>query len=73
MAADSGIKDAKTEGEGGVRTHFVVMNRPKPSKAALEGPEANIQWVFKAMVPKRGRGRRERPPSIGSMAVPGKP
>ena len=61
------------ESTSGLKTKIVVMNKPKPQQPGEKttDEEANIHWVFKPMVPKRGRGREQRAPSIGSMAVPG--
>jgi len=62
------------DGEQGIQTRLVVMSRAKPDDgaASTERPqEANIQWVFKPMTPRR-RGSKV-PPSIGSMPIPGKP
>ena len=101
--AEAGRTQAVIEPEGdqGVQTRLVMMNKAKaPTPGARsEDQEANIQWVFKSMTPpkapppgegereaeanikwvlkpmvaRRGRGRGQAPPSIGSMKVPGKP
>ena len=64
------------DGEGAVQTKLVLMNKPKPSTPGRKDPdedvEANIEWVLKPIVARRGR-KPSPPPSIGSMPVPGKP
>ncbi|MDP6945504.1 MAG: hypothetical protein QF464_15250 [Myxococcota bacterium] len=60
------------EGDNGVLTKLVLMNKPKPpEKRSDEAP--NIKWVLEPIVARPGRGRGQTPPSIGSMKVPGKP
>ncbi len=65
------VASIDAEGDKGVLTKFVLMGKPKPETSERE-PEANIEWVLKPMVARRGRGRSQAPPSIGSMQVPGK-
>ena len=58
---------------GGLLAKFVVMNKLKPPNPGdVDKPvQANINWVFRPMVAKVGRGQDKVAPSIGSMAVPG--
>ena len=77
MAKSKETKSAGGEGEGGgdkgIKTRLVLMAKPKPDEVEGERPqEANVEWVFKQMVPKR-KSRTKAPPSIGSMPIPGKP
>ena len=64
------------DGERAVQTKLVLMNKaklPTPGrKGGAEDEDANIQWVLKPIVARRGR-KQTRPPSIGSMQIPGKP
>ena len=70
---DPGRADAviEAEGEKGLLTRLVLMGKPAPEEAERPA-EANVEWVFRQMSPKRKRGSKT-PPSIGSMRVPGKP
>ena len=61
------------EGDKGILTRLIVMSKPKPPPPGDEEAGANIEWVFKPMVARRGRGQTVSTPSIGSMQVPGKP
>ena len=60
----------EAEGEQGILTRLVLMGTPEPED--VERPDqANVEWVFKQMTPKRNKGAK-KPPSIGSMQIPGK-